>query len=69
MNTTSIPGDRSDLDVLPLALGRVQWHHYVAEFDHPPSAETLDGIGHRGWRLAAIVPYNGLLIYTFTRPT
>jgi hypothetical protein len=44
-----------------------RWEYHTCEVDHPMSAGMLDALGRRGWRLAGIVKFGGLLTYTFLR--
>jgi hypothetical protein len=44
------------------------WEYHNADTDRPMSAETLDALGERGWRLAGVVKYMALITYHFVRP-
>jgi hypothetical protein len=66
MITASIAADVSRPDARTRRHRRHEYH--VADFDRPPSAETLDALGARGWRLAGVVSYAGTITYHFIRP-
>jgi hypothetical protein len=62
MSTAPAGPDPSETE----ALGR--WEYHTFEAGAPLDVESLDALGRDGWRLAAVVKYEGMLTYTFIRP-